>query len=247
MKKEKPAQSVIEKDLHQRQKFLVQPSGEVLGRMLDATCLNPIRTPKELDDLIDSAIAFGYRAVCVAPDDAPLAIERLKGTDVPVCSVVGFPLGYQTTAAKRAETEELIRLGVTEIDYVQNPHFAQNRAAKELELEAATIVASAGGAVVKVILETANLDSDQLQTTAHAALREGVHYLKTSTGFGKRGASISDISQMALVAAEYDRPIGIKASGGVRDYKAATQMIQAGATCIGCSSPQQITGISNLA
>ncbi|MEY2988700.1 MAG: hypothetical protein RJB13_2221, partial [Pseudomonadota bacterium] len=157
-----------------------------------------------------------------------------------VCTVIGFPLGHAHTRAKVAETRAALSDGAEEFDFVQNISWVKDGHWSKLTQECCEIVESAGGKLVKVILETSLLSDEEIYNSALAAARGGAHVLKTSTGFGSRGATHNDLKIISQVVADYSRQtgtlLGIKASGGIRSLKDALTFIQLGATRIGTSS-----------
>jgi len=173
--------------------------------------------------------------VCVNPYWVELAAGRLEGSPVKVCTVVGFPLGANMTATKVAETEAAIRAGAREIDMVLNigEMCCGNDDAAGRDIRAVVEAAHSGGAIVKVILETALLDDEQKTAACTVAKAAGAEFVKTSTGFGPHGATTHDVALMrAAVGAE----MGVKASGGIRTLAELRNMVAAGATRIGASA-----------
>jgi len=173
---------------------------------------------------------------------APIAADRLAGRSTRVCSVVGFPLGYSTCEAKAEEAASLVRRGCSEIDMVlhigallegDEPYVRDDI----LAVVRATAEASGGDALVKVILETGYLADDDITRACGLAESAGAAFVKTSTGFGPRGASVHDVEVMR--AAVGDR-LGVKAAGGIRDLETALDMIHAGASRLGTSSGGEI-------
>jgi len=207
--------------------------------MIDHTLLKPDATADQIAQLCFEARKFNFASVCVNPTHVELCADLLKGTDVKVCTVIGFPLGATDPKVKAFETEEAIRDGATEIDMVLNIGALK---ANDLKLVADDIrgvvqVGHAAGAIVKVIIETALLTDEEKVTASLLAKEAGADFVKTSTGFAGGGATVEDVSLMRrVVGAE----MGIKASGGVSSYEDAQQMVAAGATRIGASAGVKI-------
>jgi deoxyribose-phosphate aldolase len=220
---------------------------KALAALIDSTVLKPDTTTQAIHALCAEAVAEGFRAVCVPPCRTRLARSLMDqaGPDAPrVCTVVGFPLGYATTAAKAAETRDAIGMGADEIDFVQNAGWVREGQWDALELEYRMLSAAAEGRLVKVILETSLLSASEIKDTARRAVLNGVHVVKTATGFGARGASADDIRVMAAALDEVEQETGarggLKASGGIRTTADALEMVRLGATRIGTSSGKAI-------
>ena len=203
-----------------------------LNKLIDHTKLGPTVTQTEIDQLIDEAIKYQFKAVCVSPVWVKYAKEKVEGSDVLVCTVVGFPHGTQLTKVKAFETKEAIKDGADEIDMVI--HVAdvleKNRSAILKDVKA--VVKAAAGRTVKVIVETAFLDKKQIEYVTKIVLAAKADFIKTSTGYASRGANLDDIKIMKKVAGDQ---LLIKASGGVKTYEDAIEMIEAGASRIGTS------------
>jgi deoxyribose-phosphate aldolase len=175
----------------------------------------------------------------VNPYWVPLVASLLSGSDVKVCTVIGFPLGASATEIKAAETEAAVRAGAQEIDMVVNIGELRggNYDAVERDIEAVVAAAHKGNAIVKVILETALLDDDQKTAGCTLAKQAGAEFVKTSTGFSTSGATAGDVALMRRVVGP---EMGVKASGGVRTLEDLKSMLAAGATRIGASSSVKI-------
>lgn len=182
----------------------------------------------------------GFATLCVAPFLVPLAAQRLAGTGTAVCSVVGFPLGYSLTETKVEETIHLLQLGCAEIDMVMNVGAfleGETRLVQD-DIEAVvTAVRDSGTGLVKVILETGHLDDDGVARACELVAESGADFVKTSTGFGPRGASVSDVEIMCATVGD---DLGVKAAGGIRDLETAREMIAAGANRVGTSAGLEI-------
>ncbi len=205
---------------------------EELARMIDHTLLKPATT-SQIVKLCNEAKEFGFASVCVNPCHVKTAAKQLSGSDVKVCTVIGFPLGENTTRVKVFETKDAIKNGATEIDMVINQSLAKSNAWKKIEKEVAAVKKACGDILLKVILETCNLKPNQIVAACKACIAAGAQYVKTSTGFGTGGATVEAVSIMA----ETVHPAGlkVKASGGIRDYETACKLVESGADRIGAS------------
>lgn len=217
----------------------VIPQNLDIAKMIDHTLLKPDATQQEIAQLCFEARKYGFASVCVNPAWVPLCAELLKGSPVKVCTVIGFPLGATAPEVKAFETENAIRQGATEIDMVINIGALK---ARDLELVARDIrgvvnTAHAHGIIVKVIIETILLNDEEKTIACLIAKEAEADYVKTSTGFAGGGATIADV---ALMRRTVGPQMGVKASGGVRTYEDAENMIKAGATRIGASAGVKI-------
>ncbi|MAE70506.1 MAG: deoxyribose-phosphate aldolase [Gemmatimonadetes bacterium] len=209
-----------------------------LAAHIDHTLLKPEATRHQVAQLCLEAKQHGFASCCVNPYYVPLAAKLLRGTKVKVCTVVGFPLGATSPAAKSYETKRAIEEGAHEIDMVMNIGAAKSGDFKVVENDIRGVAdAAAGGALVKVIIETALLTDDEKVRACRAARLAGADYVKTSTGFSKGGATIEDILLMRQTVGQ---EMGVKASGGVGDTETARRMIEAGASRIGASASVKI-------
>ena len=210
-----------------------------LASLIDHTILRPDATEDEVRKVCAEARKYVFASVCVNPYWVPLVARELRGAAVKVCTVVGFPLGATTTASKCAETAEAVKNGATEIDMVLNIGAlkAGDLPTVEADIHAVAETAHRGGAILKVILETALLNDQQKVAACQAAKQSGADFVKTSTGFAKSGATAADI---ALMRATVGPNIGVKASGGIRSYEDLKTMAVAGASRIGASASVQI-------
>lgn len=204
-----------------------------LAKMIDHTLLKPAKK-SQIQQLCAEARDNGFASVCVNPVYVKLCASLLQDTDVKVCTVVGFPLGENTTQTKVFETKNAIKFGATEIDMVINQSWAYGNEWKKVEKEIAAVVKAAKGVTVKVILETCNLNDKQIVKACQASVNAGANFVKTSTGFGKGGATVEAVKLMADTVKEHG--LEVKASGGVRTYEDAVAMVEAGATRIGTSN-----------
>ncbi len=211
--------------------------GEVptdIAKLIDHTLLKPDATYAQIDTLCDEAIKFGFASVCVNPVNVKRCANRLRGTPVLVCTVVGFPLGATPTESKALEGRRAIRDGARELDMVINVGALKSgdtRAVYE-DIRAVAEVAREGGVLLKVIIETSLLTDEEKIAACVAAKKARANFVKTSTGFAKGGATAHDV---ALMAEAVEHKLGVKASGGVGSAADARKMILAGATRIGAS------------
>lgn len=204
-----------------------------LNHYIDHTLLKPEATLEEIQKLCREGIEFQFAAVCINPTWVCHAHAILKDTPVKLCSVVGFPLGANTSENKVTETSQLVERGVQEIDMVINIGALKSKDYQKVLKDIQGVVQAASSAVVKVILETCLLTDEEKRITAQLCMEAGAGYVKTSTGFSKAGATIHDVALMRKVVGP---DFGVKASGGIRDLPTALAMIEAGATRIGTSS-----------
>jgi len=207
--------------------------------MIDHTLLRPEATAEEIRKVCAEARKYGFASVCINPYWVTLVAAELAGSRVKVCTVVGFPLGANTTAIKAAETEAAVRAGAQEIDMVLNIGELRgaNYDAVRQDIEAVVEAAHRGGAIVKVILETALLDDHQKAMACSLAKVARAEFVKTSTGFSTHGATVQDVALMRQVVGS---EMGVKASGGIRTLDDLKCMVEAGATRIGASSSVKI-------
>jgi len=205
-----------------------------LTRYIDHTLLKAEATPDAVVLVCREAVAYHFATVCVNPVFVPLVAKELAGSDVAVCSVVGFPLGATSTASKVCETEVAVAKGATEIDMVIPVGLLKAGKIREVREDIAAVAAACHGqgAILKVILETALLTDDEKVTACKLCQQAGADFVKTSTGFSTGGATAADI---ALMRKTVGPDMGVKAAGGIHNYAEAMAMIEAGATRIGAS------------
>lgn len=205
-----------------------------LAKMIDHTILKPEATEKEVEKLCKEALEYNFASVCINPSMVEKAAEMLKGSDVKVCTVIGFPLGATTTEVKAFETEVVIKKGATEVDMVINVGKLKegNLAYVKKDIEA-VVNAAKGKALTKVIIETCLLTDEEKVTACKLSKEAGADFVKTSTGFSTAGATAKDIKLMRETVGE---GLGVKASGGVRSLEDAELMIENGASRIGASA-----------
>lgn len=210
-----------------------------LAKYIDHTQLKPDTTKEKIDQIVKEAREHGFASVCVNPYWVPFCYDNLKDTDVKVCTVIGFPLGATSTAAKESETKQAIQEGAEEVDMVINIGELKSKNDEAVQRDIEVVVdAAKGSALTKVIIETSLLTDDEKVRACEAAKEAGANFVKTSTGFSGGGATVEDVKLMReTVGSE----MGVKASGGVRDLKTTKAMIDAGATRIGASAGVEIT------
>src|SRR5512141_2090025 len=217
----------------------VIPPEQNLAKMIDHTLLKPDATQQEIAQLCFEAKKYGFASVCVNPTWVSLCAQLLQGSQVKVCTVIGFPLGATSSEAKAFETETAIRQGATEIDMVINIGALK---ARDLETVAKDIrgvvnVAHSHSIIVKVIIETVLLTDEEKTIACLISKEAGANFVKTSTGFAGGGATVHDVELMRKTVGPQ---MGVKASGGVRTFEDAENMIKAGATRIGASAGVKI-------
>ena len=210
-----------------------------LARMIDHTMLKADATPDEITTICMEAKEHTFASVCINPSYVPLCSRLLSGTPVKVCTVIGFPLGATTTATKRAEAEEALNEGATEIDMVIN--IGKLKAGDYdytfNDINQVVLAAKRKNSICKVILETALLTDEEKVKACVIAKEAKADFVKTSTGFSTGGATAGDISLMRYVVGS---ALGVKASGGVRTLEDAEEMIKSGADRIGASASVKI-------
>ena len=212
-------------------------TSEELAGLIDHTLLNPVATTDDFKVHCAEAVENGFYSVCVPSSAIELAIAETEDSDVRVCSVAGFPLGSSDADAKRYETEMAVDLGAHEIDVVINVGMVKNGADALIHRELRDIVEAADERPVKVILETGYLKVEEIVRVVEIFKKTGAHFVKTSTGFGPRGASLDDVR---LLREHVGPGYGVKASGGIRDAETALAMIEAGANRLGTSASVRI-------
>jgi deoxyribose-phosphate aldolase len=210
-----------------------------VAALIDHTLLRPEATASEIRKVCAEARQYGFASVCVNPYWASLVTAEIAGSLVKACTVIGFPLGANATFIKVAETIEAIQAGAREIDMVLNIGELRggNHDGVLRDIRAVVEAAHQGGAIVKVILETALLTDEQKITACGLAKDAGAEFVKTSTGFGPAGATVEDV---ALLRRAVGSAMGVKASGGIRTLADLQKMLTAGATRVGCSSSVKI-------
>ena len=210
-----------------------------IAAMIDHTLLKPDATPDQIAQLCYEARKYGFASVCINPGHVKLCADLLRGSNVKVCTVIGFPLGATSPEAKVYETETALRDGATEIDMVINIGALKGGDNTWVARDIRGVVETAHNAraIVKVIIETSLLTDEEKVTACLLAKQAGADYVKTSTGFAGGGATVEDVALMRRVVGP---EMGVKASGGVRTFEEARSMVQAGATRIGTSAGVKI-------
>ncbi|MGE3176844.1 MAG: deoxyribose-phosphate aldolase [Vicinamibacterales bacterium] len=210
-----------------------------VAHLIDHTLLKPDASRADIETLCREAATFRFATVCVNPAWVALAAQRLAGSGVLVCSVVGFPLGATTPDVKAYETRRTIFDGAREVDMVINVGALKSGDLRTVERDIEAVVTPCRdcGAVSKVIIEAALLTDEEKVTACTLAKAAGADFVKTSTGFGPGGATVADVALMRrTVGAE----MGVKAAGGVRDLDALRAMVAAGASRVGASAGVKI-------
>jgi deoxyribose-phosphate aldolase len=206
-----------------------------LASLIDHTLLKPEATLSDIQKLCEEAVTHGFASVCINPVFVRAGAEMVHGTPVGLCTVIGFPLGATTTASKVSEAENVLEAGATEIDMVLPVGLLRTGLHGDVltDIDRVSATAHAGGAICKVILETALLNEEDKVRAALLAKRAGADFLKTSTGFSTGGATEEDVSLLRAVAGN---AMGVKAAGGIRTREKALAMIASGANRLGCSA-----------
>ena len=198
-------------------------AGHALAQLIDHTILKADATEAQVAQFCDEARTHGFRSVCINSVQVPFVAGRLRGSEVRVCAVVGFPLGAMLPAAKAAETAAAVAAGATEIDMVIGIGALKDGRHDAVREDIAAVRAACPGALLKVIIECCLLDDDEKRIACRLSVEAGCDLVKSSTGFSTVGGTVAPT-------------IGVKASGGVRTPKAVQAMVAAGATRIGTSS-----------
>lgn len=204
-----------------------------LAKLIDHTLLKPDASVAAITKLCEEAKENHFASVCVNPGFVPLAAKLLKGSDVKVCTVVGFPLGATLPESKAYEAKLAVEAGAEEVDMVLNISMAKEHDYKYVEDEIRLVKESCEGRLLKVILETCLLTDEEIVETSKASKRAGADFVKTSTGFSKGGATVHAVSLMRQTVGN---DLGVKASGGIHTREEALAMVEAGASRIGASS-----------
>lgn len=209
-----------------------------INNYIDHTLLKSDATREEIEDICDEAMAYKFKAVCVNSSWTSLVFEKLKYVDVEVCTVVGFPLGAMSKETKIFEAKDAIKNGASEIDMVLNIGKLKDKEYEYVEDEIRKVKEVIGkDTILKVIIETSLLDDDEKKIACEIIENAGADFVKTSTGFSTSGAKVEDIKLIREVVK--DR-LKIKASGGIKTYEEAVEMINAGANRIGTSNGVKI-------
>jgi deoxyribose-phosphate aldolase len=207
------------------------------NKLIDHTLLKAFAVKEDIEKLCAEAVKYQFKSVCVNPVYVMLAKKLLKSSDVLVCTVVGFPLGANTIAIKKAETLDAIKNGADEIDMVINIGKAKEHDYQYIYQEISEIRAASIGKTLKVIIETCYLDDQEKIEVCKQAAKAGADFVKTSTGFGTGGATVADVK---LMKNSITPNMKVKASGGIRNKTDFEAMIEAGAERIGASSGKDL-------
>ena len=215
-------------------------SAAEMAQYIDHTLLKPEAAPPAFDKLCEEAIRHGFKAVCVNSGRVAYVVKKLKGTRIAICSVVGFPLGAMHSLGKAFEASKAVEDGAQELDMVLNIGAMKAGDLKAVEEDILTVRREAEHPVLlKVIIETCLLTNDEKVEACEVAQKAGADFVKTSTGFSAGGATVEDV---ALMRKTVGPEMGVKASGGIKDFETAAAMIAAGATRIGAGAGVAIVG-----
>lgn len=204
-----------------------------LNRMIDHTLLKANATRAQIEKLCDEALQYNFASVCVNTCWVPLAHERLAGSEVNTCCVVGFPLGAMLTEAKVAETRLAVEAGADEVDMVINVGWLLDGDHDAVRDDIAAVVKAADGKCVKVIIEACLLTDEQKVKACELSVEAGATFVKTSTGFSTGGATVADVALMRKTVGDACK---VKAAGGIHTADEAKAMVEAGADRLGCSA-----------
>lgn len=207
------------------------------AKLIDHTLLKPTATREEIHRLCEEARQYGFFSVCINPVWVSYAKEQLKGTEVKVCTVIGFPLGANTTAVKTYETEDALKNGADEIDMVLNLGALKDKDYQTVLQDIQAVRNACRGHILKVIIETSQLTDEEKVKACELSAQAEADFVKTSTGFTGSGATAPDV---ALMRQSIPPHMQVKASGGVRSRADFDAMVAAGATRIGASSGVKI-------
>ena len=205
-----------------------------IAKYIDHTLLKADARKEDIEKLCSEAFHNGFASVCVNSCWVPLASELLAGTDVKVCTVVGFPLGAASGKAKAAEAADAVKQGAAEIDMVMNIGMLKSGMLDDVKEDIQEVRNAVKGRTLKVIIETCLLTDEEKREACRLAAEAGADFVKTSTGFSTGGATVHDVELMKEAVAPYG--LKVKASGGIRNYRDAKAMIDAGADRIGASA-----------
>jgi deoxyribose-phosphate aldolase len=210
-----------------------------LARLIDHTLLKPTATASEIETLCNEALEFGFWSVCVSPAHVEETARRLVGSGTRVCAVVSFPFGWSATRVKLLEAQTAMEDGARELDMMSNIGALKSGKSEYYFADISEVAALCrrSNAVLKVILECCNLTDDEKVRGARLAEQAGADFVKTSTGFGAGGATVSDV---ALLRSSVSKRTGVKAAGGISTLSKMLEMLKAGADRIGTSSGARI-------
>ncbi|URL07674.1 deoxyribose-phosphate aldolase [Avibacterium sp. 21-595] len=204
-----------------------------IAKYIDHTALAADKTPQDILNLCQQAIAHQFCSVCINSAYIPLAKQALAQSAVRICTVVGFPLGASLSQVKAFEAQQAIAQGADEIDMVINVGWVKSQQWQDVEQDIATVLSACQGKTLKVILETCLLTKEEIIKVCEICKTLKVAFVKTSTGFSTGGATVEDVTFMKRIVGD---EIGVKASGGIRDTATAIAMLNAGATRLGVSA-----------
>lgn len=217
-------------------------SADQLAAMIDHTMLRAYATQVDIDELCDEAVQYGFAAVSINPVWTSYCAKRLAQSPVGVNATIGFPLGANTAHVKVEEAREAVKNGAAELDMVINIGALKSGFPKYVEREIAAVVKAVAPVPVKVILETSYLSDEEKVAVCEMAVRCEAAYVKTATGYGAAGAQPEDVRLMRQVVGEH---CGVKAAGGIRTYRDAITLLEAGANRLGTSASVDIIGDVN--
>lgn len=205
------------------------------GKFLDSTLLKPDASKAQIESLCTDAVRHGFATVCIHPFWVPFAAQSTRNSDVRVGTVIGFPLGANTSSTKVFETSDAIKNGAKEVDFVMNLTAFKSGMSREVldDMIGIIKVAKPLGVITKVIVEVGYLDESEKILACQLAAQAGVDFVKTSTGFGPKGAEPEDVRLLKKMVGS---KIGVKAAGGIRTLTQALSLIEAGATRLGTSN-----------
>ena len=212
---------------------------ENFASIIDHTLLKPESTTAMVEEICKEAMDHHFCSVCILPSFVAFAAKLLKDSDVKVCTVIGFPLGSNESAVKAIEAGVAIDQGADEVDMVINIGLIKSAEWARVEDDITAVVTAARGKTVKVILETCLLTDEEKIEACKICVKAGADFVKTSTGFSIAGATMEDVKLMSETVGS---DMGVKASGGIRDYETACTMVEAGATRLGTSAGLLIVG-----
>jgi len=213
-----------------------------MNKSIDHTNLKAFATIEDITKLCEEAITYNFKTVCVNPYYISLAKDILKDTSVEVCTVIGFPLGMNSKETKVYEAIDAVSKGADEIDMVINIGALKDKEYEYVKSEIEEIRDSIGGRTLKVIIETCYLTEEEIVKMTEICNEAFVNFIKTSTGFGTRGCSVEDVR---IMNEHRNETLEIKASGGIKDYNTALEMLEAGATRLGTSSGVKIMEVED--
>lgn len=203
-----------------------------MNQYIDHTLLKAQATRSEIERLCQEAKKYQFMSVCVNPYWVAYANELLYDTPVKVCTVIGFPLGANTSSVKAFEAKEAVKSGADEVDMVINVGLVKDGLWDQVQADIKAVVDAAKPALVKVIIETCLLEHNEIVNSCQAAQQAGADFVKTSTGFSTGGATVDDVTLMRQTVGP---DMGVKASGGIHTFEEAQALIEAGASRLGAS------------